>query len=77
MRNIGTPAFRRFVADLIPSKSVQRFRKVVQTMQDQAKGIYEQKKAALAQGDKAVMHQIGEGKDIISVLSKPIAVCNQ
>lgn len=30
--------------------------------------IFESKKAALALGDEAVMKQVGEGKDIISVL---------
>ena len=34
--------------------------------------IYEDKKRALRQGDEAVMKQIGEGKDIMSILSTSI-----
>lgn len=37
-------------------------------MHKMAKKIYESKKAALAAGDEAVVEQIGEGKDIMSVL---------
>ncbi|KAI0092453.1 cytochrome P450 [Irpex rosettiformis] len=70
VRNIGTPAFREWVADRIPSKDVQEFRKTIKVMQSNAKHIYDSKKTALEQGDKAVMHQIGEGKDIISILMK-------
>ena len=70
VRNIGTPAFREWVADHIPSKDVQEFRKAIKIMHSNAKHIYDSKKAALEQGDKAVTHQIGEGKDIISILSK-------
>ncbi|KAI0698621.1 cytochrome P450 [Cytidiella melzeri] len=70
VQNVGTPAFRRFVARLIPSKDVQKFREHLDVMQTSARQIYNSKKAALEQGDKAVVHQIGEGKDILSILMK-------
>ncbi|EED84244.1 predicted protein [Postia placenta Mad-698-R] len=37
-------------------------------MDAHSKRIFEQKKQALAQGDKAVLNQVGEGKDILSRL---------
>ena len=70
VRNIGTPAFRRTVAKWIPIANVQRFREIIATCQQQARSIYEAKKAALLRGDESIKHQVGEGKDIISTLRK-------
>ena len=42
----------------------------VRMMRTRSREIYEQKKLALAQGDEAVKLQIGEGKDIMSILSE-------
>ena len=41
-----------------------------------AKEVLESKKAALAAGDEAVSAQVGEGKDIISVLCMFISFCS-
>lgn len=38
-------------------------------MHRRAVHIYEQKKRALEEGDESVTKQIGEGKDIMSILS--------
>ncbi|KAI0347504.1 cytochrome P450 [Trametopsis cervina] len=70
VRNIGSPAFRSAVVKLIPSKNLRALRALVSTMQTQARLIFDGKKRALAEGNKAVMHQIGEGKDIMSILMK-------
>ena len=45
-------------------------RKVSETLAEQSQKIYKAKIAALAKGDDAVVHQIGEGKDILSILSR-------
>ena len=39
-------------------------------MDEMSKKIFYHKKAALEKGDTAVVHQIGEGRDILSVLSE-------
>ena len=43
-------------------------------MQERSVAIYEAKKAALARGDEAVTRQIGEGKDLMSILSTPTSL---
>lgn len=54
--------------ELIPSAAVQRMKNIIDLMYKTSVDIFESKKAALALGDEAVMKQVGEGKDIISVL---------
>lgn len=39
-------------------------------MDETSKEVFNHKKMALMKGDDAVVHQIGEGNDIISILSK-------
>lgn len=68
VHNIGTPAFRRMVAKLLPSARLQRLRSIIETSDAQARNIYNDKKAALLRGDNSIKHQVGEGKDIISIL---------
>ena len=49
-------------------------RMVVETLSQKTREIYGQKKAALEKGDENVVQQIGEGKDILSVLSAYIGL---
>ncbi|KAL4242915.1 cytochrome P450 family protein [Abortiporus biennis] len=67
---IGTPSFRRRLVDMIPVQKLQETAKNFDTMADECQTIYEQKKSSLLAGDDAVVHQVGEGKDIMSVLLK-------
>ena len=46
---------------------------IIHTLSTKAREIYDHKMTALAKKDEAVMHQIEEGKDIISVLSASCA----
>ncbi|KAF7800123.1 hypothetical protein EIP86_011368 [Pleurotus ostreatoroseus] len=66
---LGTPALRRLVARYLPNKNMQKMRMVVETLSQKTREIYGQKKAALEKGDENVVQQIGEGKDILSVLT--------
>ncbi|THH05492.1 hypothetical protein EW146_g9889 [Bondarzewia mesenterica] len=70
LMRIGTSAFRRAVAEKTPWEDVQRLINVLDIMDKTSREIFENKKIALEKGDQAVVHQIGEGKDIISVLMK-------
>ncbi|KAI0764992.1 cytochrome P450 [Fomes fomentarius] len=67
---IGPPAFRRRVVEMIPNEDVQRMREISDIMHEQSVLIYNQKKEALQKGDEALKHQIGEGRDIMSILLK-------
>lgn len=67
---IGPPRFRRFVMDNVPWKKLHRLRDIVDEMDRSSTKILEEKKAALQQGDEAVLEQVGHGRDIMSVLRK-------
>lgn len=58
----------RAVADLIPWKALQTFLNIADVMHNTSVEVFEKKKAAFEQGDKAAVHQVGQGKDIMSVL---------
>ena len=68
--NLGPTRLRRWILDRIPSTRVQELKGIVDTMDRQSREIFNSKKAALEKGDEAVSHQIGEGKDILSVMSE-------
>ena len=66
---IGSPAFRRFILDLIPHKKLQSLKNVIDTMTKKSSEIFNSKKQALQAGDEAVVQELSEGKDIMSILS--------
>ncbi|KAH9929175.1 cytochrome P450 [Fomitopsis serialis] len=65
---IGSPAFQRKMIDLIPSAKLRRAKQISDEIQNHSRIIFEEKKRAMREGDEAVTHQIGEGKDIMSKL---------
>ncbi|KAF8807052.1 cytochrome P450 [Phlegmacium glaucopus] len=67
---IGTPAFRRFIMDILPWKSLHELRDIVDVLHNTSVEIFEAKKKALEEGDEAVARQIGYGKDIMSILMR-------
>ncbi|KAJ3002739.1 hypothetical protein NUW54_g5682 [Trametes sanguinea] len=67
---IGTPAFRRKVIQWFPDKRLHKLQDVVDTMHRRATEIYLEKKSRLEKGDVALLHQVGEGRDIMSILLK-------
>jgi len=68
VHRIGTPGFRRFLTTHGPSKAVKNLVDIIYVMSDTAQNIYRSKEKALREGDDAIKSQIGEGKDIISVM---------
>ena len=48
--------------------AVQNMKYIVDTMWRRSQEIYASKKRAFEQGDEAVAQQIGEGKDLMSIL---------
>jgi len=68
LKKIGSPRFRRFLIDLLPSKRVRKVKNIVDIMDNTSKAVLEMKKASLFQGDEVVSEQVHVGKDIMSVL---------
>ena len=62
-------ALQRWLLDRLPHPRLQRVKDIIDTLQRCAVTVFESKKAALAAGDESVARQVGEGKDIMSILS--------
>jgi hypothetical protein len=60
--------FGEFFLQFIPSRDLQRAREIVDIMHNMAVEVFTAKKQALSEGGEAMMSQVGEGKDIMSVL---------
>ena len=66
--HFGTSAFRRKVLEWIPFKRLHKLKDVVDIMHRRAAEIYQEKKMLLEKGDEALLAQVGEGKDLMSIL---------
>jgi hypothetical protein len=65
---IASPKFRLFVMNLLPWKALHELRDLVNGLQTMANEVIDAKKSAVERGDAAVLEQMGEGKDIMSIL---------
>lgn len=68
--DVGPPALLRWLARNLPWHDLNHLAYLVDIMEETSKKIFYSKKTALEKGDDAVMLQIGEGRDIMSVLRK-------
>lgn len=68
--NLGTASFRHWAIRLLPSKNIKLLIDATEVMDETSKKVFYHKKEALEKGDDAVVHQMGEGRDIMSILSK-------
>ena len=57
---------RRFLR-AVPNKSLRQIMEISSTMHQRSQEIIDEKKAALAKGDAGLAHEVGEGKDIMSI----------
>jgi hypothetical protein len=55
--------------NILPWKNLHEMRDIVDILTTTAIEIFEEKKKALEEGDEAVTQQIGNGNDIMSILS--------
>ena len=62
------PGIRAILVNAIPSRRVQRMKHLVTTIRKRSEEIIAKKRAALQKGNKFTMHQVEEGKDIMSLL---------
>ena len=65
---------KRFFAELIPNKGVQEVKDCIHLAWKTSTDIYHEKRQALLTGDAALKQQVGEGKDIMSILRKSFIV---
>ena len=65
---VGNAAFRKFAAKYIPWKEWQNLVGIVDVMDHTSRHVFNSKKRALEMGDEAVLKQVGEGKDLTSIL---------
>ncbi|PSR84002.1 hypothetical protein PHLCEN_2v5553 [Hermanssonia centrifuga] len=65
---LGPPRLRRFLISLVSDVDIQELRQIVDIVADRSKEILDGKRKALEDGDEAVNMQVGEGKDIMSIL---------
>ncbi|EIM84926.1 cytochrome P450 [Stereum hirsutum FP-91666 SS1] len=68
--DLGTTTMRRWVARNIPWPDFNRLAYLTDIIDETSREILGSKMAALEKGDDAVVHQVGEGRDILSVLLK-------
>ncbi|CDO71925.1 hypothetical protein BN946_scf184940.g72 [Trametes cinnabarina] len=66
--HIGSSSFRRKIVKMLPFAVAQRMIEISDALAAQSTKLVNDKRAALAQGDEALKHQVGEGKDIMSIL---------
>ncbi|KAI0641314.1 cytochrome P450 [Trametes meyenii] len=62
--------WRRAVAEHLPSPVMRKLITLVDTLWRRSSEIYTQKKEALMSGDEAMKEQVGEGRDLMSLLLK-------
>jgi hypothetical protein len=63
------PKVLKFLGKAAPWKALNRVIELTDIMNANAKEIYETKKRLLESGDSTTVKQVGDGKDIISLLS--------
>ncbi|KAH9846410.1 cytochrome P450 [Lenzites betulinus] len=68
---LGVPLWLiKQVLEMVPSQNMRRMMAISDTMARRSIEIITEKKTALLKGDDALVHQVGEGKDIMSLLLK-------
>ncbi|KAI0779694.1 cytochrome P450 [Fomes fomentarius] len=70
LKYLGPQWFRRMVVDFMPYPKVQQVKRVVDMVFSRSKEILEAKRTAIERGDQEMLHTVGEGKDVMSILLK-------
>ena len=53
---------------MVPLRMVKDVVYLIDTLDRQSRAVFESKKAALEKGDEAVILQVGEGRDLLSIM---------
>lgn len=67
---IGSASFRRWVVNTFPWKNLHDVRDIADILYNTSVNIFESKKEAIEDGDKGHTNHVGQGKDIMSILSE-------
>ncbi|EPQ52971.1 cytochrome P450 [Gloeophyllum trabeum ATCC 11539] len=70
--SITSPSIRRQLVDMTPSRRLHKLRDIVDCMYKTNKQVLEEKKQALREGEEKVSKQVGQGRDIVSVLLRAL-----
>ncbi|THH08672.1 hypothetical protein EW145_g2548 [Phellinidium pouzarii] len=70
LQSLGPASFRRLLLELAPSPDLHKVKDIVDIMATTSCDIFREKLVALKQGDEAITRQVGEGKDVMSILLK-------
>ncbi|KAK7682256.1 hypothetical protein QCA50_014843 [Cerrena zonata] len=65
---LGPSWFKRILARLVPSATAQRLRRAIDDVEAESKKILTEKRAGLEAGNKDVVHEFSEKKDVMSIL---------
>ncbi|KAI0270682.1 cytochrome P450 [Gloeopeniophorella convolvens] len=68
--NVFPAAFLKRVGRLLPWKRLHHLMDIADTMSASTKVLYEQRKKLLQDGDEATIKQVGEGRDVTSLLMR-------
>ena len=63
------PKILKFLGRALPWPRLNHFMDIAETLNSISWGVYESRKRLLELGDDATIRQVGDGKDIISILS--------
>ena len=68
LRKLGPPRFRRFLAERWPNPHVKEAIRIIDTLEETSRKIYQTKIKALKEGDEDIKHKVQEERDIMSIL---------
>ncbi|CAE7144657.1 unnamed protein product [Rhizoctonia solani] len=69
VHRIGTPAFRQWILNLVPSKAIQSLRRAAKLQNEQAEEVIRARQSLLSSGSD-LSTEVGRGRDILTLLSK-------
>ena len=71
------PKILKFLGRALPWPKLNRLMEIAETLNSKSRGVHERKKRLLELGDDATVRQVGDGRDIISILSAYNTPCFQ
>ena len=75
MDKIFHPKILKFLGKTLPWPKLNHLMEIGETLNLRSRSLYETKKRLLESGDDETVQQVGEGKDIISILSAYTNLC--
>ena len=67
---LGSPRLRGFLAGTAPHPNIRKLKEIIYFLYETNSSVYRKRLDDLSKGDDAAKTMIGNGKDIITILSK-------